>query len=185
MKPHRTIAAFIFVVALGQPLAAQGGELNDSTEYAMITGTWVNNKHGPLQAIVLWRGPRGWRHPGGAATERADSVFRVEDLRAKQAGKSFFGTGIAFGVLDRRAGAVFVEGQRFSLDRSDSALVIMVAIPPAGKPRGVTTARIAAGAIPEGFWPRVSPSGDVQLQRDVQSLHSALAQVPAIGAFLR
>jgi len=187
LKGRGVLAAFIFVLALGRPLAAQGGELNDTTEYAMITGTWVNDQHGPLQAIVLWRGPAGWRQPGGAARERADSVFRVEHLRANEAGQSFFGTGMAYGLLDRRTRAVIVEGQRFSLDRTDSALVIMVAIPTGDRRRGVTIARIAAAAVPADSWPRASPSGDVRLPstRDVQLLRNALAQVPAIDAFLR
>jgi hypothetical protein len=184
LKGHRVIAAFVFIVALGRPLAAQSGELNDSTEYAMVLGTWVDNNHGPLKAIVLWRGPRGWRQPGGAAKERADSVFRLENLRAREAGRSFFGMGMAYGILDRHAAAVTVEGQRFSLDRTDSALVIMVAIPASDQPRAITTARIATGAFPEDLWPKASPSGDVHFPSP-QLLRNVLAQVPAIGVFLR
>ncbi len=171
-------------MALGHPLAAQSGELNDSTEYATILGTWVNNHHGPLKAIVLWRGPRRWRQPEGAAKGRADSVFRLENLRARQAGRSFFGTGMAYGILDPHAAAVTVEGQRFPLDRTDSALVIMVAIPASDRPRAVTTARIAVGAVPEDFWPETSPSGDVRFGSS-ELLRNALTRVPAIGVFLR
>jgi hypothetical protein len=184
LKGHSAIAAFALTVALGRPLAAQSGELNDSTEYAMILGTWVNNHHGPFKAIVLWRGPRGWRQPGGAAKERADSVFRLEHLRTREAGQSFFGMGMAYGILDPHAAAVTVEGQRFPLNRTDSALVIMVAIPAGDKPRAVTTARIAVGAVPDDFWPRASPSGGVRFG-STELLRHALTRVPAIGVFLR
>ena len=88
-------------------------------------------------------------------------MFRLENLRAREAGQSFFGMGMAYGILDRHAAAVTVEGQRFPLDRTDSALVIMVAIPASDRPRAVTTARIAVGAFPEDLWPKTSPSGDV------------------------
>jgi hypothetical protein len=171
-------------VAFGRPLVGQSGELNDSTEYAVILGTWVNNHPGPLRAVVLWRGPRGWRQPEGAAKERADSVFRLENLRARQAGRSFFGIGMAYGILDPHVAAVTVEGQRFPLDRTDSALVIMVAIPASDKPRAVTTARIAVGAVPDDFWPGTAPTGDV-LFGSSELLRNALTRVPAIGAFLR
>jgi hypothetical protein len=169
----------------------QGGVLDARTDYQTITGTWENNQHGPLLAIVLWRGPLGWnqlRTPAERA--RCDSVFRSMHLRAAATGQSFFGTGLAYGLLERGQRAVTVEGSRFALAPGDSALVIMVDVSANSLPRVVTTASISA-ELPSDFWPKQRQSGDTTLSiqpdfhRQQVMLRDALVRSAAVAAFLR
>ena len=67
----------------------------------------------------------------------------------------------------------------------------MVAVPAFGLPRVVTTARIAADAMPEAYWPRMWQSGDTtfwvraRYPRDMEMLRHALETSPAVRDFLR
>lgn len=168
----------------------QGGPLDARTDYQTITGTWENNKHGPLLAIVVWHGPLGWNQLHNSAERaRADSVFRSLRPHAEATGQSFFGTGIAYGFLERRQRAVTIEGRRFTLAPSDSALVIMVNVATDRLPRVVTIASISA-ALPSDFWPQRRP-GDTTFSimpdshRQQALLRAALIRSPAVAAFLR
>jgi hypothetical protein len=170
---------------------AQGGQLDERTRYGVVTGTGQSGRHGPLLAVVLWRGAPGWDDAGQAERVRADSVFRWAQLRASEANLSFFGTGLAYGLVARDYREVIVEGRRFPLGAGDSALVVMVTIPANGVARVVTSARIRAAAVPDAFWPRSWQSGDTTFMvhprypRDADLLRTALLESPAVAAYLR
>src|SRR5579863_1477007 len=96
------------------PLQAQGGGmLNDRVQYQVIVGPRIGSQHAPLRAIILWRGEPGWSQTHNPA-ERAhsDSIFRWARLHAEEAGKSFFGSGLYYGLADIGNTAVTIEGQR-------------------------------------------------------------------------
>jgi hypothetical protein len=64
-----------------------GGLLDPLTEYYTITGTGENNQHGPLLAIVFWRGALAWNQAHTPAERaRSDSIFRWTRLRAASCG---------------------------------------------------------------------------------------------------
>ena len=171
---------------------AQGGGLLDArTEYQVITGIGENNQHRPLLAIVLWRGVLGWNQPHSPAEHaRSDSIFRWTRLHAEEMGQSFFGSGLAYGLLDRDYRAVTIEGRRFALAAGDSALVIMVNVASDSVPRGVTTASISS-ELPSEFWTKHWQSGDTtffvqpDFRRQQTILRAALVRSPAVGAFVR
>jgi len=170
---------------------AQGGRLDERTEYAVITGAGSYNHHGPLLAIVLWRGEPGWLDAGGPQHRWADSVFRYARRDAEDRNLSFFGSGYAYGLLSADRRELTIEARTFDIVRSDSALVIMVTVPPLGLARMVATARIAADAVPEAFWTKTWQSGDTTFfvhpsyPRDVDMLRQALGTSVSVHDFLR
>jgi hypothetical protein len=181
------------IAASPPPLArAQGGgQLDERTEYQVIQGPGVGTNHGPLLAIVLWRGETGWL--GGSEPQRrsADSIYRFVRRDAENRGLLFFGSGYAYGLLSEDGRQLIVESRPFDIARTDSALVVMVAVPAFGLPRIVTTSRISADAVPEAFWTKMWHSGDTtfmvhpQHTRLVEMLKRALDTSPAARAFLR
>src|SRR5262249_26109316 len=144
------------------------------------TGTGEGSRHGPLLAVILWRGAPGWEEVRDADRSRIDSVLRWAQLRASEAHLSLFGSGQAYGLLADDYRDVIIEGQHFPLKASDSALVVMVTLPPNDRPRGVTTARIQVTSLPEAFWTRSWMSGDTTFfvrpsyPRDAAMLRQAL-----------
>jgi hypothetical protein len=169
----------------------QGGPLDDRTDYQTITGTWENSEPGPLLAIVLWRGPWGWNQLHTSAERaRCDSIFRSMRLRAEAMGQSFFGTGLAYGFLERGQRAVTIEGRRFALARGDSALVIMVNVSKGSAPSDVTTASISS-EWPTGFWSKQTHPRDTTFAfrpnfgRQQTLLRAALVRSPAVATFLQ
>ena len=186
----RMLAALIGIGA-AQSLPAQSGALDDQTEYAVITGAGIGDQHGPLLAIVLWRGAPGWAS-AHTPTEsaRIDSIYRWTRLHADEQRLNFFGSGSHYGLIDEGHRRVTLEGTSFSLAPSDSALVIMVAIQSSGGPRTITTARLST-RLPEDYWTRMWSSGDTtfivrpRLDRLNAMLLTALRSSPAVAAFLR
>jgi hypothetical protein len=187
-------AFFCAMLAVCAPVVvtAQLGRIDDRTEYAVLQGTGaMGSKHGPLVAIVLWRGDDKW--PDGSEAQRryTDSVYRDARRDAEDRGWSFFGSGYAYGLHSEDRRQLSVEGRTFEIVRTDSALVVMVSIAAFGLPRAVTTARIAADAVPEAFWPRTWSSGDTtffvhpRYPRDVEMLRRALVTSTVVHDFLR
>lgn len=115
----------------------------------------------------------------------------VDDEEAAEANLSFFGNGLAYGLVDRDYRELIVEVRHFPLAPGDSALVVMVTVGPSALPRVVTTARIRVAAVPDSFWPTSWRSGDTTFivrptyPRDVEMLRKALRQSPAVAAYLR
>jgi len=172
---------------------AQIGRLDERTRYSVVTGVGQGSEHGPLLAVVLWRGAPGWEHVPPADRARVDSVYRWAQLRADEANRSFFGNGLAYGLMDRAYRELIVEGRHFPLTPGDSALVVMVTVGPNANalPRLVTAARIRVAALPDAFWPKSWRSGDTTFlvrptyPRDVEMLRKALLESPAVAAYLR
>ena len=166
------------------------GLLDSRTEYAVITGPGNNNQHGPLLAIVLWRGEAGWNESRSPVERaRSDSICRWTRFRAEENRQSFFGNGLRYGLMDQDQRAVTIEGKRFPLSAGDSALVIMVTVAPANLPRSVASATIAS-TMPAGFWNKIWQSGDTtffvnNFGRQQEALREALERSPAVAAFLR
>jgi len=177
--------------ASARTVIAQVGMLDDRTEYAVVTGAGVGSEHGPLLAIVLWRGEPGWMHDQAAPDRaRTDSIYRYTRFRAEAADLSFFGNGKAYGLIDREYRRLTVEGKEFPLAASDSALVVLVSIPSGQRPRVVTTAHISA-TLPAEFWPKSWQHGDTtfsvrpRFDRLNTMLVDALRRSPTIADYLR
>lgn len=165
--------------------------LDERTEYVILTGPSRGNDPGPLEAVILWRGEPGWSRVRDAAERRvADSVFRWTRLRAEEAGNSFVGSGINYAILARDGRSVVVEGAQFDLTRSDSAIVIMVTVPPRGQPRTTATAFMRP-ELPPDYLQKTWTSGDTifrivpDYRRQHAALIEALSRYPAVAAFLR
>jgi hypothetical protein len=98
---------------------------------------------------------------------------------------------LAYGLLSDNYRQLTVEARMFDIVRTDSALVVMVTVPGFGLVRMVTTARIAADAVPEAFWPKTWQSGDTtffvhpRYPRDVEMLRRALGTSPVVRDFFR
>ena len=185
------IAAILLVMVRPTSLLAQVGQLDDRTEFVMITDKSADGVREFLQAIVVWRGEPGWNAPRSRVERaRLDSIFRWENLRASESGRWFVGSAAAHILVDRDGRSIIVEGQRFERSRRDSALVIMVTVPAGGQPRILSTAVIAA-ELPNEFWPKQWQSGDttfsvrVPYDRFRSMLLDALQRSPAVAAFLR
>jgi hypothetical protein len=191
MKLHSTLLSAALATAMPALAPAQAGRLDDRTEYTVVTGAGMGNQHGPLQAVVLWRGQPGWLDGDGPERRWADSVYRYERRNAEDRHLSFFGSGFAYGLLSDDKRQLTVEGHAFDIARTDSALVVMVTVPAFGLPRMVTTTRLAANAVPEAFWPKTWQSGDTSFfvhpryPRDVAMLRQALETSPVILDYLR
>lgn len=187
---------FSFMVAsllLAAPASAraQGGMLDPRTEYQMITGPSVGNRHGTPQAIVLWRGALGWNQPHTPEeSQRSDSIFRWTRLRADESHQSMGGSGLWYVLVDDDHSAITVEGKRFPLTLGDSALVVMVAVQPNDLPREVTTAKLGSHDVPDGFWLKHWQSGDTSFtvfpdfHKQQAMLLTALVRSPTVAAFL-
>jgi hypothetical protein len=180
-----------FLLAMPASARAQGGLLDPTTEYQMITGPRVGNQHGKPQAIVLWRGPLGWDQPRtDAERQQSDSIFRWTRLHADESHQSIGGSGLWYVLVDDDHSAVTVEGKRFPLAPGDSALVVMVTVPPNGPLRAVTTAKIGAADVPDEFWIKQWHSGDTSFtvfpdfRKQQSMLRAALTRSPAVAAFL-
>lgn len=191
MRLQSTLLSVALAMATPALAPAQGGRLDDRTEYTVITGTGTGNHHGPLQAVVLWRGEPGWLDGNGPERRWADSVYRYARRDAEDRHLSFFGSGFAYGLLSDDHRQLTVEGHTFDIGRTDSALVVMVAVPAFGLARMVTTTRLSPNAVPEAFWPKTWQSGDTsffvhpQYPRDVAMLRQALTTSPVILDYLR
>jgi hypothetical protein len=179
------------VLSLAPGLRGQSGILDERTQFVVLTGPSIDHQHGPLRAIVLWRGPEGWNHSRNQAERaRVDSVYRWARLHADEAGLSFFGSGLFYGLAEPGNQAVTIEGRRFALRTADSALVIMVDVPPGGLSRMVRTAYVAA-ELPPAFWTKTWDSGDTtffvhpDVNRQAFLLLEALGRSPVVAAFLR
>ena len=151
----------------------------------------MNNQHGPLLAIVLWRGALGWNRPNSPGERaRSDSIYRWTRLHAEEAGQSFFGSGLWYGLVDEDKRAVTVEGKRFPLSPGDSSLVIMVTVTPNDLPQIVSSASISS-QLPSDFWVKQWQSGDTtffvhaNFQRQQAMLRASLTQSPIVAEFLR
>ena len=192
MRRRCSVAAMVTLMVFSvRTVHAQGALLNETTWYDVLSGTGSGTSHGPLRAIILWRGEAGWRQPAGAARTRADSVFRWGRLRAEEAGTYFFGSGVAYGVIAHDRNAVTIEGRSFDIAREDSALVVMVAVPAGDQPRVVSSARIARSALPTEFWGRTWFNGDTtfflhpSLEKQNALMRAALESSPVVRAFLQ
>ena len=191
MRLHSALLSALLATATPILASAQGGRLDDRTEFTVITGTGMGSHHGPLQAVVLWRGEPGWMDGNGPERRRADSVYRFARRDAEDRHLSFFGSGFAYGLLSDDHQQLIVEGHTFDIGRTDSALVVMVAVPAFGRARMVTTARLSPDAVPEAFWPKMWQSGDTsffvgpQYPRDVAMLRQALTTSLVVRDYLR
>jgi hypothetical protein len=180
----------LFIMA-GAVRAQGGGLLDSQTQYEIITGPGQNNQHGQLLAIVLWHGAPDWNvaHTE-TARARSDSIYRWTRLHAEETGRSFFGSGLWYGLLDQDQHPVTIEGERIPLIPSDSARVIMVTVTPDNLPRIVTTAWLPA-PLPGEFWPKIWHAGDTtffvqpNVRRQQGLLRDALTRSPTVAEFLR
>lgn len=187
----RTFVLLTLVIAAPRTMLAQVGSFDDRTEYAVVTGQSHDLEHGPLLAVVLWRGEPGWMKTGsGEAHSEITHVDGRSPLPAERVSMSFSASGNVHGVVDRNYSRLTIEGREFALAPSDSALVVMVAVPSRGRARVVSTARMSATLPPE-YWPKSWRHGDTtfmvrpQFARMHDMLLGALRQSPAVAAFLR
>ena len=191
MKLHSALLSAALAMATPALAPAQGGRLDDRTEFTVITGASMGNQHGPLKAVVLWRGQPGWLDGSGPERRWADSAYRYARRDAEDRHLSFFGSGFAYGLLSDDQRQLIVEGHAFEIGRTDSALVVMVTVPAFGLPRAVATARLSTNAVPEAYWPKTWQSGDTSFfvhpryPRDVAMLRQALATSPVVLDYLR
>jgi hypothetical protein len=187
----RWFVTLVLLACTSDPLAAQVGQLDERTQYAVLTGPGMDNAHGTLQAIVLWRGSPGWDQLRGAARTRADSAFRWSRLRADERGGFVFGTSAAFGTLSRDADTLAIGAHTYAVGRRDSALVVMVAVQGEAEDWVVTAVRVRRDLLPEEYWTRIWHSGDTtfivqpRTPRSHEMLRAALHSVPEVAAFLR
>jgi hypothetical protein len=184
------LGASLLLAVSGNVRAQSSGNLDSRTNYAVITGPGSNGQHGPLLAIVLWRGEPGWNE-SRSPVERAriDSIFRWARLHAEENRQSFFGSGLAYGLVDQDQRAITIEGTRFALSPGDSALVIMVNVGPDNLPRSVASVAIAS-TLPVDFWTKSWQSGDTtffvnNFRRQQAILRDVLEGSPTVAAFLR
>lgn len=183
--------AVALALSVAPALWAQSGRLDDRTEYAILTGARMYGHHGPLRVILLWHGPPGWQNPRGRARATADSIMRWARLRADERRAHVFGYSVAFAEENWRSDTLTVEGHVVPLVRTDSALILMVLIPPGDGPRTVTSVRVRTDLVPEEFWSRTWMSGDTtfivqpRYPRSMELLRTALLTVPEVAAFLR
>jgi hypothetical protein len=181
-------SALCLVTLCTRSAAAQAGRLDSQTQYDILAGTGIGGMHGPLLAVILWHGPNNW-YDSRSDMARDDSVYRAVSRRAQDEGRSFFGSGRAYGIWSAHRDTVFVEGKAIRLQQSDSAVVVMVAVAANGT-RTVHTAKMRSSLVPENFWGRTWSSGDttfivrVRYPKDVELLRGALLQVPAVAAYL-
>lgn len=173
-------------IALGQG----GGVLDSRTQYEIVLGAGHNNQHGPLLAVVLWRGEEGWNQPHTAGERaRSDSIFRWTRLHAEESRQSFFGSGLWYGLLDQDNRAVTIEGKHLALSAGDSALVVMVTVSPNNLPRSVDTVSVAL-ELPSEFWTKQWQSGDTtffvhpDFRRQQAMLRAGLTRSAVVAAFL-
>jgi hypothetical protein len=185
---------FVTLVLLActvDPLDAQVGQLDERTQYAVLTGPGMDNAHGALRAIVLWRGSPGWVQLRYSERTRADSAFRWSRLRADERGASVFGSSVAFGTLSSGGDTLAIGAHTYSIARHDSALVVMVTVQGEVEDWMVTALRVRRDLLPEEYWTRMWISGDTtflvrpRTPRSHEMLRAALQSVPEVAAFLR
>ena len=183
--------AVAMLASAPRAMLPQVGTLDERTQFAVVTGQGNSTTHGPLLAIVLWRGEPRWMNSDHVIDlVHPDSAFRNARRRADDADLSLFGNGKAYALTDREYHRLIVEGKEFILAPSDSTLVVMVSIPREQGPRSVTTARISS-KLPSDYWGKTWFHGDTtftvraHFDRMQSMLLEALRRSPTVANFLR
>jgi hypothetical protein len=184
-------------------IASQGGENGGfalSPQVAITYSTSYTDSLGArkvwLQLAILWRGQPAWQtlaNDDTVATTSADREFHRRALEAHAAGGQWSGAQIGtivYGAIhDPRGAWVEILGQRWTLPRHDSALVVLVdrVDGVGGAPIVLEVLRIPS-VLPSDILSRTWVSGDttftVRPRGSVQNaLRALLSRPPSLREF--